>query len=26
MYSEPMEAMMDDEADEGNAIAWESNF
>lgn len=26
MYSEPMEAMMEDGANEGNAIAWESNF
>ena len=27
MYSEPMETLMDDEAiDEGNAIAWETNF
>lgn len=26
MYSEPMESLMDDEANEGNAIAWESNF
>lgn len=25
MYSEPMEALMDD-ADEGNAIAWDANF
>ena len=26
MYSEPMEAMIDDEVDEGNAIAWDANF
>ena len=25
MYTEPMEALMDD-VDEGNAIAWEANF
>ena len=25
MYAEPMEALMDD-ADEGNAITWETNF
>ena len=26
MYAEPMEALMDDCADEGNAIAWDANF
>ncbi len=26
MYSEPMECMMDDVVDEGNAIAWDVNF
>ena len=26
MYAEPMETLMDDEVDEGNAIAWEANF
>lgn len=26
MYHEPFEALMDDAADEGNAIAWEANF
>lgn len=26
MYAEPMETLMDDTADEGNAIAWEANF
>lgn len=27
MYSEPMEALLDDDnIDEGNAIAWEANF
>ena len=26
MYHEPMETLMDDVADEGNAIAWEANF
>lgn len=26
MYSEPMEALMDDPEDSGNAIAWEANF
>ena len=26
MYHEPFEALMDDSSDEGNAIAWETNF
>ena len=26
MYNEPMEAMLDEPADEGNAIAWEASF
>ena len=26
MYAEPMETLMDDEVDEGNAIVWEANF
>lgn len=26
MYSEPMEALMDDPADAGNAIAWDASF
>jgi hypothetical protein len=26
MYNEPMEAMLDEPEDEGNAIAWEANF
>lgn len=26
MYAEPMETLMDDAADEGNAIAWDANF
>ncbi len=26
MYAEPMEALMDDNDDEGNAIAWDANF
>lgn len=26
MYHEPMETLMDDPEDEGNAIAWEPNF
>lgn len=26
MYAEPMETLMDDENDEGNAIAWEASF
>ncbi len=26
MYNEPMEAMLGDPEDEGNAIAWEANF
>lgn len=26
MYAEPMEALMDDSRDEGNAIAWKANF
>ncbi len=26
MYSEPMEALMDNDSVEGNAIAWEANF
>ena len=26
MYAEPMETLMDDEVDEGNAITWEANF
>lgn len=26
MYAEPMENLMDDSSNEGNAIAWETNF
>lgn len=26
MYAEPMEALMDNDINEGNAIAWEANF
>jgi hypothetical protein len=26
MYNDPIETLMDDEAIEGNAIAWEANF
>jgi hypothetical protein len=26
MYNEPMESMLDEPEDEGNAIAWEGNF
>jgi hypothetical protein len=26
MYNEPMEAMLDEPENEGNAIAWEANF
>lgn len=26
MYAEPMEALMDNDSVEGNAIAWEANF
>ena len=26
MYAEPMETLMDDTADSGNAIAWEASF
>lgn len=26
MYSDPMETLMDDEVDEGNAIEWDANF
>lgn len=26
MYAEPMETLMDDEVDEGNAIVWDANF
>jgi hypothetical protein len=26
MYNSPMEAMLDEPEDEGNAIAWEANF
>ena len=26
MYNEPMEAMLDDPKDEGNAIAWDASF
>ena len=26
MYAEPMEALLDNDIDEGNVIAWEANF
>lgn len=26
MYADPMETLMDDEVDEGNAIEWDANF
>jgi hypothetical protein len=26
MYAEPMEALLDNDNDEGNVIAWEANF
>ena len=26
MYAEPMEALMDNDSSEGNAIAWDANF